>query len=73
MLVGLEIIKTFPTILTILLPLSPLLPHVRLEGAVWAGDGGAGGEARHPVSRHGERVLGVGGHGGEGGGDPGVG
>ena len=67
MLVGLEIIKTFPTIL------HPLLPHVRLEGAVGAGDGGAGGEARHPVSRHGERVLGVGGHGGEGGGDPWVG
>ena len=54
-LVGWEIIKTFPS----------LLPHVRLQGAVGAGDGGAAGETRHPVARHGERVLGVGRHGGE--------
>ena len=64
MLVGLEIIITL---------FSCLLPHVRLEGTVGTGDGGPAGETRHPIARHGERVLGVGGHGGEGGGDPGVG
>ena len=44
-------------------------PDVRLEGAVRAGDGGAAGQAGHAVARHGERILGVGRHAGERGGD----
>ena len=56
MLVGLEIIITL---------FSCLLPHVRLEGTVGTGDGGPAGETRHPIARHGERVLAVRRHGGE--------
>ena len=68
MFVGLEIITTFPP-----LPAHSNSPHIGLQRAVWAGDGGAAGETRHPVAGHGERVLGVGRHGGEWGGDPRVG
>ena len=67
MFVGLEIIITFPSHLT------PHSPHIGLQRTVGTGDGGAAGQTRHPVPCHGERVLGVGGHGGEGGGNPRVG
>ena len=46
-------------------------PNIRFEGAVWTCDGGATRQAGHPVARHGQGVLGVGRHAGEGGGDPG--
>ena len=46
-------------------------PNIRFERAVWTGNGGAAGQAGHPVARHGQGVLGVGRHAGEGGGDPG--